>query len=56
MTSINPAHERLAIVTTMVIAADARLTQSTLHRAWVHHRATLACDVLAASIDFELLH
>ena len=51
LTSLNPGQERLAIVTTMVITADATLTQATVQRARVHNKAKLAYDALSAWIQ-----
>ena len=51
LTSLNPGQDRLAIVTTMLFAADATLTQSTVQRAWVHNKAKLAYDALSAWIE-----
>jgi exoribonuclease II len=53
LTSLNPGQVRLAIVTTMVIAADAMLTQPTVQRARVHNKAKLAYDALSAWIEGE---
>jgi exoribonuclease II len=51
LTSLNPGQDRLAIVTTLVIAADATLTQSSVQRATVHNQAKLAYDALSAWIE-----
>ena len=51
LTSLNPGQERLAIVTTMLIGADARVTQATVQRARVHNKAKLAYDALSAWIE-----
>ena len=51
LTSLNPGQERLALVTTMLIAADASLTQATVQRARVHNKAKLAYDALSAWIE-----
>ena len=51
LTSLNPGQDRLAIVTTMVIAADATLTHATVQRAQVHNQAKLAYDALSAWIE-----
>jgi exoribonuclease II len=48
LTSLNSGQQRLAIVTTMVIAADATVTQPTVQRARVHNKAKLAYDALSA--------
>ncbi len=51
LTSLNPDQDRLAIVTEMVVAADASVTQATLYRATVRNHAKLAYDALSAWID-----
>lgn len=51
LTSLNPGQDRLAMVTTMVITADATVTQATVQRAWVHNKAKLAYDALSAWIE-----
>ena len=51
LTSLNPGQERLAIVTTMLVGADAGVTQPTVQRALVHNKAKLAYDALSAWID-----
>ena len=51
LSSLNPGQERLAIVTTMDIAADASLTHASVQRARVHSKAKLAYDALAAWIE-----
>ena len=51
LTSLNPEQDRLAVVTRMVIAADATLTQSTVQRAKVRNKAKLAYDGLSAWIE-----
>jgi exoribonuclease II len=51
LTSLNQDHVRLAMVTEMVIAADASITQSTLYRARVRNQAKLAYDSVSAWID-----
>jgi exoribonuclease-2 len=53
LTSLNPGQRRLAIVTTMVIAADGAVTQPTVARAWVHNKAKLAYDALSVWIEGE---
>jgi exoribonuclease II len=53
LTSLNPGQDRLAIVTTMVIAADASIAQPTVQRARIHNHAKLAYDALAAWIEGE---
>ncbi len=53
LTSLNPGQDRLALVTTMVIAADATVTQATVQRARVHSKAQLAYDALSAWIEGE---
>ena len=54
LTSLNPAQDRLALVTEMVFNADASLAGSTVYRARVHNRAKLAYDAVSAWIDGEL--
>ena len=51
LTSLNPGQDRLAVVTQMVVAADATLSHSTVSRARVHNRAKLAYDAVSAWID-----
>jgi exoribonuclease-2 len=53
LTSLNPAQDRLALVTEMVFNADASLAGSTVYRARVHNRAKLAYDAVSAWIDGE---
>ena len=51
LTSLNPGQDRLALVTEMVIAADASITQASVSRAWVHNRAQLAYDAVSAWLE-----
>ena len=51
LTSLNADQVRLAIVTEMVVAPDASITQATLYRATVRNHAKLAYDALSAWID-----
>ena len=51
LTSLNADQDRLAIVTEMVVAPDASITQATLYRATVRNHAKLAYDALSAWID-----
>jgi exoribonuclease II len=51
LTSLNAGQDRLAIVTEMVVAPDASITQATLYRATVRNHAKLAYDALSAWID-----
>ena len=51
LTSLNPGEDRLALVTEMIVAADASIAQSTVHRALVRNRAKLAYDAVSAWID-----
>ena len=51
LTSLNPGQDRLAVVTTLLIAADATLTQSGVQRATVHNKAKLAYDALSVWIE-----
>jgi exoribonuclease II len=53
LTSLNPGQQRLAVVTEMVITADATLARSRVRRATVHNRAQLAYDALSAWIEGE---
>ena len=53
LTSLNPAQDRLALVTEMVFNADASLAGSTVYRARVRNRAKLAYDAVSAWIDGE---
>jgi exoribonuclease-2 len=51
LTSLNPGQDRLALVTTMTVAADGSVEQSTVVRATVRNKAQLAYDALSAWID-----
>ena len=51
LTSLNADQDRLAIVTEMVVAPDASITQATLYRATVRNHAKLAYDALSSWID-----
>ncbi|WP_027474862.1 RNB domain-containing ribonuclease [Curvibacter gracilis] len=51
LTSLNPAVDRLAVVTEMVIHADASLHSVRLYRARVHNQAQLAYDAVAAWLE-----
>ena len=51
LTSLNADQDRLALVTEMVVAPDASITQATLYRAKVRNHAKLAYDALSAWID-----
>ena len=51
LTSLNPHEDRLAVVTEMVIGADAAVTHSTVYRAKVRNHAKLAYDAVSAWID-----
>jgi exoribonuclease-2 len=51
LTSLNAEQDRLAIVTEMVVAPDASITQAALYRAKVRNHAKLAYDALSAWID-----
>lgn len=53
LTSLNPDQDRLALVTEMIVAADASITQASVHRAKVRNKAKLAYDALSAWIDGE---
>ncbi len=51
LTSLNADQDRLALVTEMVVAPDASITQATLYRATVRNHAKLAYDALSAWIE-----
>ena len=51
LTSLNPAQDRLAVVTEMLVAADATVMQSVVRRALVRNKAKLAYDAVSAWID-----
>ena len=51
LTSLNPDQDRLALVTEMIVAADATIAQATVYRARVRNMAKLAYDAVAAWID-----
>ena len=51
LTSLNPAQDRLALVTEMLVGADASVMQSHVRRALVRNKAKLAYDALSAWID-----
>ena len=51
LTSLNPGQDRLAVVTQMIVAADAFITEATVYRATVRNKAKLAYDAVAAWID-----
>ena len=51
LTSLNPGQNRLALVTEMLVAADASIAQPSVHRAMVRNKAKLAYDALSAWID-----
>jgi exoribonuclease II len=51
LTSLNPHQRRLALVTEMVVGADASITQSTVYRAAVRNQAKLAYDALSTWFD-----
>jgi exoribonuclease-2 len=51
LTSLNPGQDRLAVVTEMVIAPDASITESTVFRARVHNQAQLAYDAVSAWLE-----
>jgi exoribonuclease-2 len=53
LTSLNPAEDRLALVTEMVFDADATLTRFNIYRALVHNHAKLAYDAMAAWFEGE---
>ena len=51
LTSLNPGLDRLALVTEMLVAADASIAQANVHRALVRNKAKLAYDALSVWID-----
>ncbi len=51
LTSLNLGQDRLAIVTEMVVAADASVVEAIVYRATVRNKAKLAYDAVAAWID-----
>ncbi len=51
LTSLNPGQDRLALVTEMVVAADATVTPATVVRASVRNKAQLAYDAVSAWIE-----
>ena len=53
LTSLNPGQDRLALVTDMRLAPDGQITQTSVHRAWVHNHAKLAYDAVAAWLTGE---
>ena len=53
LTSLNPDQSRLALVTEMIVAADASIEKATVYRATVRNKAKLAYDAVAAWIDGE---
>ena len=53
LTSLNPDQNRLALVTEMIVAADASIEKATVYRATVRNKAKLAYDAVAAWIDGE---
>ena len=53
LTSLNPDQDRLALVTEMIVAADASIERATVYRATVRNKAKLAYDAVAAWIDGE---
>jgi exoribonuclease-2 len=51
LTSLNPGQDRLAMVTDMLVGADATVTLSGLRRARVRNKAQLAYDAVSAWIE-----
>ncbi len=51
LTSLNDGEDRLAVVVDMTVAADGAVTAADLYRAWVHNRAKLAYESVAAWLD-----
>ena len=48
LTSLNPGENRLALVTEMLVAADASAAQASVHRSMVRGKAKLAHDASSA--------
>lgn len=48
LSSLNPGQDRLALVTEMVVMADATIDHARVYRARVHNRAQLAYDAVSA--------
>jgi len=51
ITSLNFNEDRLSIVVEMMIGADGSVEDSAIYRAWVHNRAKLAYNSVAAGLD-----
>ena len=51
LTSLNLGQDRLAVVTEMIVAADASISEATVYRATVRNKAKLDYDAVAAWID-----
>ena len=51
LTSLNPGENRLALVTEMLVAADASAAQASVHRSTVRSKAKLAHDASSVWID-----
>ncbi len=51
LTSLNPGQNRLALVTEMIVAADASIEKASVYRATVRNKAKLAYDAVSAWID-----
>jgi VacB/RNase II family 3'-5' exoribonuclease len=51
VTSLNLNEDRLAIVIEMVVSADGSLEDSSVYKAWVHNRAKLAYNSVAAWLE-----
>lgn len=51
LTSLNPDQDRLAIVSEMVIDADASIARASVYRALVRNKAQLAYDAISAWLD-----
>lgn len=51
LTSLNPAQDRLALVTEMIVTPDATIAEATVYRATVRNKAKLAYDAVAAWIE-----
>ncbi|HKI53832.1 MAG TPA: RNB domain-containing ribonuclease [Anaerolineales bacterium] len=51
VTSLNLNEDRLAIVIEMVVSADGAIEDSNIYKAWVHNRAKLAYNSVAAWLE-----
>ncbi len=51
VTSLNLDQDRIAIVVEMLVGTDGSLAESTIYKAWVHNRAKLAYNSVAAWLE-----